>query len=138
MNKQEIDMVEEALCMNAYIADNYFIYYFPEMETIFLYYTMSEIIITFSEPWYNEPIITNTAFDEAVNNYVKELIRMIKVTDNKEIKETVLSGLKRNKEKYGKRYCPCSLERTDDTVCMCKEFREMDKGICHCQLYIKE
>lgn len=28
MNKQEIDMVEEALCMNAYIADNYFIYYF--------------------------------------------------------------------------------------------------------------
>ena len=61
---------------------------------------------------------------------------MIKVTDNKEIKETVLSGLKRNKEKYGKRYCP--LERTDDTVCMCKEFREMDKGICHCQLYIKE
>lgn len=60
---------------------------------------------------------------------------MIKVTDNKEIKETVLSGLKRNKEKYGKRYCPCSLERTDDTVCM---FREMDKGICHCQLYIKE
>jgi hypothetical protein len=38
MNKQEIDMVEEALYMNAYIADNYFIYYFPEMETIFLYY----------------------------------------------------------------------------------------------------
>lgn len=56
---------------------------------------MSEIIITFSEPWYNEPIITNTAFDEAVNNYVKELVRMIKVTDNKEIKETVLSGLQR-------------------------------------------
>ena len=44
----------------------------------------------------------------------------------------------RKVEKYGKRYCPCSLERTDDTVCMCKEFREMDKGICHCQLYIKE
>lgn len=47
---------------------------------------MSEIVITFSEPWYDEPIITNTAFDEAVNNYVKELVRMIKVTDNKEIK----------------------------------------------------
>ncbi len=27
---------------------------------------------------------------------------MIKVTDNKEVKETVLAGLKRNKEKYGK------------------------------------
>ena len=29
---------------------------------------------------------------------------MIKVTDNKEVKETVLAGLKRNKEKYGKKY----------------------------------
>lgn len=38
---------------------------------------------------------------------------------------------------YGKRYCPCSLVRTDDTVCMCKEFREMEEGTCHCQLYIK-
>lgn len=26
----------------------------------------------------------------------------IKVTDNQEIKETVLAGLKRNKDKYGK------------------------------------
>lgn len=33
--------------------------------------------------------------------------------------------------------CPCSLVRDDDTVCMCKEFREMEEGICHCQLYIK-
>lgn len=34
---------------------------------------------------------------------------MVKVTDNKEVKETVLAGLKHNKDKYGKRYCPCSL-----------------------------
>lgn len=61
----------------------------------------------------------------------------ITITDNKEIKETVLAGLKHNKEKYGKRYCPCSLERSEDTVCMCKEFREMEEGTCHCQLYIK-
>ena len=40
-------------------------------------------------------------------------------------------------ETYGKRYCPCSLVRDDDTVCMCKEFREMEEGMCHCQLYIK-
>ena len=62
---------------------------------------------------------------------------MIKVTDNKEIKETVLAGLKRNKEKYGKKYCPCSLVRDENTVCMCKEFREMEEGTCHCQLYVK-
>lgn len=42
---------------------------------------------------------------------------MIKVTNNEEVKETVLAGLKRNKEKYGKRYCPCSLERSED-VCV--------------------
>lgn len=45
--------------------------------------------------------------------------------------------LKRNKEKYGKKYCPCSLVRDEDTVCMCKEFREMEEGTCHCQLYVK-
>lgn len=33
---------------------------------------------------------------------------MIRVTDNKEVKETVLAH---NKDKYGKRYCPCSLIR---------------------------
>ena len=59
----------------------------------------------------------------------------IKVTSNKEIRDTVLAGLKKNKDKYGKKYCP--LVREDDTVCMCKEFREMEEGICHCQLYIK-
>ena len=59
------------------------------------------------------------------------------LTSNKEIRDTVLAGLKKNKDKYGKKYCPCSLVREDDTVCMCKEFREMEEGICHCQLYIK-
>lgn len=28
-----------------------------------------------------------------------------------------------------------SLVRNDDTVCMCKEFREMEEGMC--QLYVK-
>lgn len=43
------------------------------------------------------------------------------VTDDKEVKEAVLAGLVRN----------------DDTVCMCKEFREMEEGMCHCQLYVR-
>lgn len=42
----------------------------------------------------------------------------IKVTSNKEIRDTVLAGLKKNKDKYGKKYCPCSLVREDDTVCV--------------------
>nr|DAX24606.1 MAG TPA: ferredoxin-thioredoxin reductase [Caudoviricetes sp.] len=35
-------------------------------------------------------------------------------------------------------YCPCSLVKNEDTKCMCKEFREMDSGMCHCGLYIKD
>ena len=34
-------------------------------------------------------------------------------------------------------YCPCQLERSEDTKCMCKEFRDMEYGTCHCKLYTK-
>ncbi|MGN0668639.1 MAG: ferredoxin-thioredoxin reductase catalytic domain-containing protein [Angelakisella sp.] len=34
-------------------------------------------------------------------------------------------------------YCPCAIEKTEETKCMCKNFREMAEGICHCGLYIK-
>lgn len=34
-------------------------------------------------------------------------------------------------------YCPCLLEKTPDTKCMCKAFREMQEGTCHCGLYTK-
>lgn len=37
-------------------------------------------------------------------------------------------------------YCPCALYKTDDTKCMCKNFRDqVAQGIpgkCHCELYI--
>lgn len=37
-------------------------------------------------------------------------------------------------------HCPCQLPETEDTKCMCKEFRDMiAKGrpcSCHCGLYI--
>lgn len=35
-------------------------------------------------------------------------------------------------------YCPCALVKNEDTKCMCKEFREMDEGMCSCGLYYKE
>lgn len=35
-------------------------------------------------------------------------------------------------------YCPCMLEKTDDTKCICKEFREQkNEGLCHCQRFKK-
>lgn len=35
-------------------------------------------------------------------------------------------------------YCPCAIEKSDDTECMCKEFREKNTpGECHCGLFLK-
>ena len=36
-------------------------------------------------------------------------------------------------------YCPCQLEKNEDTHCICKDFRTMiennQEGYCHCRLY---
>lgn len=35
-------------------------------------------------------------------------------------------------------YCPCAIYQNEDTLCPCKEFREMDEpGECHCGRYEK-
>ncbi len=57
---------------------------------------------------------------------------------NKEIVNRVKEGLKRTGG-----YCPCRRERTPDTICMCKEFKDQIKdpnfeGYCLCMLYYKE
>lgn len=43
----------------------------------------------------------------------------------------------RQKLKDNNGYCPCKLVKNADTKCMCKEFRDMEEGECHCGLYIK-
>ena len=57
----------------------------------------------------------------------------IRLTDDIELREEILKKLKANDG-----CCPCALVKTPDTVCMCKEFREMKEGTCHCGLYVKE
>lgn len=57
----------------------------------------------------------------------------IKVSENKKIVQEIREKLKANDN-----YCPCRLEKTPDTKCMCKEFLEQESGECHCGLYIKE
>ena len=54
-----------------------------------------------------------------------------------EMVKIVKEGLKRTGG-----YCPCRRERTPETKCMCKEFREQIddpefEGFCHCMLYYK-
>lgn len=35
-------------------------------------------------------------------------------------------------------YCPCAVEHTKETECMCKDFKEQDTpGPCHCGRYEK-
>ena len=57
---------------------------------------------------------------------------MIKVNDDKELVTEIRQKLKDNEG-----YCPCRLQKTPDTKCMCKEFREQEEGECHCGLYVK-
>lgn len=54
------------------------------------------------------------------------------ITMNEEHEKDVKEKLKSNNN-----HCPCSLEYNDDTICMCKEFREQESGWCHCRLYFK-
>lgn len=57
---------------------------------------------------------------------------------DEDLREEAERQLQLQKEKYGKRYCPCALSHTDDWICMCKEFREQDyEGECHCGRYYK-
>ena len=56
--------------------------------------------------------------------------------DQKYVKEI------RRQLKENSGYCPCSLLKSEDTKCMCKEFREQIEdpdfeGYCHCLLYYK-
>lgn len=62
----------------------------------------------------------------------------IKENPDKEIVAHIRNGLKMTGG-----YCPCRLERTPDTKCMCTEFRKQIEdpdfeGFCHCMLYYKE
>ena len=61
----------------------------------------------------------------------------VKQNPDKEYVKSIREQLKANNG-----YCPCVLEKTHDSKCMCKEFRDMidrgETGTCHCGLYIAE
>jgi ferredoxin-thioredoxin reductase catalytic subunit len=61
----------------------------------------------------------------------------VSLNPNAEIVAVVKEGLKRTGG-----YCPCRREQTEDTKCICKEFRQQMadpefEGFCHCMLYYK-
>lgn len=61
----------------------------------------------------------------------------VRLNENKEVVDRIREGLKRTGG-----YCPCKLLRTEETKCMCTEFKEQIadpdfEGYCHCMLYYK-
>lgn len=61
----------------------------------------------------------------------------VEFNKDEKIVKLIQEGLKR---KNG--HCPCRLEENEDTLCMCKEFRDQIndpkfEGYCHCRLYYK-
>lgn len=61
----------------------------------------------------------------------------IRLNDDAQVVSTVKEGLKRTGG-----YCPCRLEQTPETRCICDEFRRQMadpefEGYCHCMLYYK-
>lgn len=56
----------------------------------------------------------------------------IRLSEDMELVQEIREKLKENGG-----YCPCKIEKIDDTKCMCKEFREQESGECHCGLYVK-
>ena len=57
----------------------------------------------------------------------------IRLNKNEDIVRIVKEGLKANDN-----YCPCILEKSENTKCMCKEFKDKKvPGLCHCGLYEK-
>lgn len=56
-----------------------------------------------------------------------------KISDDKKLVKSIRDKIKENGG-----YCPCKIEKNEDTKCICKEFLTQDKlGACHCGLYIK-
>lgn len=67
-----------------------------------------------------------------------ELPDKVRYNENPALVEKIRNALKKTGG-----HCPCRLQRTPDTVCICKEFRDQIadpefEGYCYCKLFYKE
>ena len=65
---------------------------------------------------------------------------MLKIIVNRDVElaEEAERQLVEMYKNYGKRYCPCALERNENTICPCKEFFDSKHvGECACGKYEK-
>ena len=64
-----------------------------------------------------------------MNNVTEVKYKVIKNPDEKEYKDV------KRRVKANNGYCPCAMEKSPDTKCPCKTFRETQE--CECGLYVK-
>lgn len=64
-----------------------------------------------------------------MNNPFESEYKTIKNPDEKEYNEV------KRRVKANNGFCPCAMEKTADTKCPCKTFRETQ--ICECGLYVR-
>ena len=57
---------------------------------------------------------------------------LIQIISDKEEVARIRAAVKANDG-----YCPCQLERSERTKCMCLNFLESEDKVCHCGLYYK-
>lgn len=62
----------------------------------------------------------------------------IRFNDDKELVNKIRAGILKREG-----YCPCKLDKIEENICMCQEFRDQIadpefEGYCHCLLYYKE
>ncbi len=57
----------------------------------------------------------------------------IRITEDADHRNKIKAAIEKNGG-----YCPCRIDKSEDTKCICKDFREQNTaGPCHCGLYIK-
>lgn len=64
---------------------------------------------------------------------IKDFDFSTKPNPDKQVYDEVTSAIADNEN-----YCCCAIEKTEDTKCMCKDFREQqESGFCHCSRFYK-
>lgn len=61
------------------------------------------------------------------------------VNPETKIAQTIINALNKTIKTYGKMYCPCKINKVEENLCPCKEFRENpDMKKCYCGLYVRK
>lgn len=66
------------------------------------------------------------------------------INENRDIADSIIEGLARNKILYGKRYCPCRIPTGNEDedrkiICPCHDSTSdiVNNGHCHCYLFFQ-